>query len=134
MSMKHSVLVAALATAALATVACGQRSADTPSGSVGSAGQSTDTQSTDKMQAQSQSSEETQKQAANTDDTAINAKVKAAIMADPGLKGISVDTKNATVTLSGSVDSDMLRDRAKQIAMATEGVRNVVDNLNVRAS
>ena len=55
-------------------------------------------------------------------------------MADPSLKGINVDTKNATVTLSGSVDSDMLRDRAKQIAMATEGVRNVVDNLNVRAS
>ncbi len=135
MSMKHSVLVAALATAALATVACGQRSADTPSGSVGSAGQSTDSQSTDKMQAQQpQASEETQKQAANADDTAINAKVKAAIMADPSLKGISVDTKNATVTLSGSVDSDMLRDRAKQIAMATEGVRNVVDNLNVRTS
>ena len=147
MSMRHSVLVAALASAALATVACGQRSADTPSGSVGSAGQSTDKmqaqsgqpasagQNTDQRQAQQpQANEETQKQAANADDTAINAKVKAAIMADPSLKGISVDTKNATVTLSGSVDSDMLRDRAKQIAMATEGVRNVVDNLNVRAS
>jgi hyperosmotically inducible periplasmic protein len=130
MSMKHSVVVVALATAALATGACGQRSADTPSGSVGSAGQSAG-----QMQAQQpQSSEETQKQAANVDDTALNAKVKAAIMADPSLKGISVDTKNATVTLSGSVDSDMLRDRAKQIAMATEGVRNVVDNLSVRAS
>ncbi len=59
-------------------------------------------QNTGRMQAQqTQASEETQKQAANADDMAINAKVKAAIMADPTLKGISVDTKNATVTLSG---------------------------------
>ena len=128
--MRQSVIVVALATAALATGACGQRSANTPSGDVGNAAQSTD-----KMQAQQPpSSDETQKQAANADDSALNAKVKAAIMADPNLRGVSVDTKNATVTLSGSVDSDMLRDRAKQIAMATEGVRDVVDNLNVRAS
>ena len=69
-----------------------------------------------------------------TDDTAITAKVKAAILAEPGLKSlqINVDTKDATVTLSGNVDSDMLRDRAKQIATSTEGVRNVVDNLTVK--
>ncbi len=68
------------------------------------------------------------------DDTAITAKVKAAILAEPGLKSlqINVDTKDATVTLTGNVDSDMLRDRAKQIAMATEGVKNVVDNLSVK--
>ncbi|TMI02421.1 MAG: BON domain-containing protein [Betaproteobacteria bacterium] len=68
------------------------------------------------------------------DDTAITAKVKAAILAEPGLKSlqINVDTKDATVTLSGNVDSDMLRDRAKQIATSTEGVRNVVDNLTVK--
>jgi len=69
-------------------------------------------------------------------DAAITAKVKAAILAEPGLKSlaINVDTKDATVTLSGSVASDSLRDRAKQIAMSTEGVRNVVDNLNVKSS
>ena len=68
------------------------------------------------------------------DDTAITAKVKAAILAEPGLKSlqINVDTKDATVTLTGNVDSDMLRDRAKQIATSTEGVRNVVDNLTVK--
>lgn len=159
-----AALAAAAATAALATVGCEQRSAGNPSGSVGSAAPSTDKmqaqsgtpsgtdQGTDKMQAQSgtpsgtdqsadkmqakqpQAVEETQKQATNADDTAITAKVKAAIMADPSLKGVDVDTKNATVTLSGSVGSDMLRDRAKQIAMGTEGVRNVVDNLSIRAS
>ena len=69
-----------------------------------------------------------------TSDAWITAKVKAAILAEPGLKSlqINVDTKDATVTLSGNVDSDMLRDRAKQIAMSTEGVKNVVDNLSVK--
>jgi len=70
------------------------------------------------------------------DDAAITAKVKAAILAEPGLKSLSinVDTKDATVTLSGNVATDNLRDRAKQIAMSTEGVKNVVDNLTVKAS
>ena len=70
------------------------------------------------------------------DDTAITAKVKASILAEPGLKStqISVDTRNATVTLSGTVDSDIMRDRAKQIAMSTDGVKNVVDNLNLKTS
>jgi len=67
------------------------------------------------------------------DDTAITAKVKAAIIAEPGLKSldINVDTKDATVTLSGTVDSANLRDRAKQIASSTPGVRSVVDYLLV---
>jgi hyperosmotically inducible protein len=74
--------------------------------------------------------------AAAADDTAITAKVKASILAEPGLKStqINVLTKNATVTLSGTVDSDIMRDRAKQIAMATDGVKNVVDNLNLKTS
>jgi osmotically-inducible protein OsmY len=45
-----------------------------------------------------------------------------------------VETKNATVTLSGTVDSDIIRDRAKQIAMSTDGVKNVIDNLNLKTS
>ena len=67
------------------------------------------------------------------DDTTITAKVKAAIIAEPGLKSldINVDTKDATVTLSGTVDSANLRDRAKQIASSTPGVRSVVDYLLV---
>jgi hyperosmotically inducible protein len=70
------------------------------------------------------------------DDTAITGKVKAAIIAEPGLKSldINVDTKDATVTLSGSVDSANLRDRAKQIAASTPGVRNVVDNLVIKTT
>src|SRR5271169_1208973 len=126
MSMKLTVLVAALAAAALTTAGCEQRSADNVGRSVG--------QATEKMQ--TQTSQAADKVATVADDTAITAKVKAAILAEPGLKSlqINVDTKDATVTLTGSVDSDMLRDRAKQIAMATEGVRDVVDNLSVKAS
>lgn len=126
MSLKPTLLVAALAAAALATVGCEQRSGDT-------VGRSVD-QTTTKLQAKT--GQAADQVAIAADDTTITAKVKAAILAEPGLKSlqINVDTRDATVTLSGSVDSDMLRDRAKQIAMSTEGVRNVVDNLSVRTS
>ena len=131
MSMKPTLLVAALAAATLATVGCEQRSADGVGRSVS---QSTARQSTDTMQAKVDQAED--KVAMEAGDAAITAKVKAAILSEPGLKSlqINVDTKNATVTLSGNVDSDMLRDRAKQIAMSTEGVRDVVDNLSVKAA
>ena len=70
------------------------------------------------------------------DDAAITAKVKAAILAEPGLKSlqINVDTNGATVTLSGSVDNADLRERAKQIASSTTGVKGVVDQLSVKTS
>lgn len=126
MNVRPTLLVAALAAAALVGVGCEQRSTDTTTGR--SADQ------TSKMQANA--GRMTDRVANAADDTAITAKVKAAILAEPGLKSlqIDVDTKNATVTLTGNVDSDMLRDRAKQIAMSTDGVKNVVDNLSVKPS
>jgi len=36
--------------------------------------------------------------------------------------------------LSGTVDSDIARDRAKQIALSTDGVKNVVDNMNAKST
>jgi osmotically-inducible protein OsmY len=103
---------------------------------VGQSDKSADTgsQTADKMAAQT--GQAADKLAGKADDAAITAKVKAAILAEPGLKSlqISVDTKDATVILSGNVATDTLRDRAKQIAMSTEGVRNVVDNLSVKSS
>ena len=137
MSTKLTVLAAALAAATLATVGCEQRSADTAGRSVGEATKlQTQPQVADSSRAGDKVAAATDKIATTADDSAITAKVKAAILAEPGLKSleINVDTKNATVTLTGNVDSDMLRDRAKQIAMATEGVRSVVDNLSVKAS
>jgi osmotically-inducible protein OsmY len=70
------------------------------------------------------------------EDAAITAKVKAAILAEPGLKSlqINVDTNGAMVTLSGSVDNADLRERAKQIASSTSGVKGVVDQLAVKTS
>lgn len=126
MNVKPAILVAALAAAALASVGCQQRSGET-------VGRNVD-QATEKMEAKT--GQAADKVAVAADDTAITAKVKAAILAEPGLKSlqINVDTKDATVTLTGNVDNDSLRDRAKQIVMSTEGVKNVVDNLSVKAS
>jgi osmotically-inducible protein OsmY len=61
--------------------------------------------------------------------------VKAALLAEPGLSSlqISVDTKNATVTLSGAVDTANSRDRAKQVASTVAGVTSVVDQLTVKS-
>jgi osmotically-inducible protein OsmY len=76
------------------------------------------------------------KTATVAEDAAITAKVKAAILAEPGLKSleINVDTNGATVTLSGKVDNTDLRERAKQIASSTSGVKGVVDQLAVKSS
>jgi hyperosmotically inducible protein len=126
MNVKPTLLVTALAAATLLTVGCEQR------GPSSTASQPADQTATAKIEAKT--SQAADKVAMVADDTAITAKVKAAILAEPGLKSlqINVDTKDATVTLTGNVDSDMLRDRAKQIATSTEGVRNVVDNLTVK--
>ena len=77
----------------------------------------------------------TDKVVAVVDDSALTAKVKAALIAEPGLKSlqIGVDTKNGTVTLSGSVDSAMSKDRAKEIASSVSGVASVVDQLTVKS-
>ena len=70
------------------------------------------------------------------DDTAITTKVKAAVFAEPGLKTlqIDVDTKNGVVTLSGTVDSPAMKERASQVAQSVGGVRSVVDNLAVKST
>ena len=69
------------------------------------------------------------------DDSALTAKVKAAILAEPGLRSlqIGVETRGAVVTLSGTVDTPPLVDRAKQLAMSVSGVRDVVDKLVVKS-
>ena len=68
------------------------------------------------------------------DDAAITAKVKAAIFDEPGLKTlqISVDTVKGVVTLSGSVDSEASSDKAKALASAVSGVKEVENRLVVK--
>lgn len=68
------------------------------------------------------------------DDSEITAKVKAAILAEPDLKTlqISVETVNGVVTLSGSVDSMSMSDRAKGLASAVAGVKDVDNRLALK--
>ncbi len=70
------------------------------------------------------------------DDTEITTKVKAAIFAEPGLKTlqISVDTVKGVVTLSGSVDSQSVSNRARELASAVAGVKDVENRLAVKSS
>ncbi len=69
-------------------------------------------------------------------DAALTAKVKAALMREPGLRSlaIDVDTTNGIVTLNGTVDSAANLDRALQVAIAVEGVKIVNNNLSVKQS
>jgi osmotically-inducible protein OsmY len=70
------------------------------------------------------------------DDTAITGKVKATVLAEPGLDSlqIHVDTVNGVTTLSGIVDSQQNSDRAEEIASGTGGVTAVNNQLVVKSS
>ena len=69
------------------------------------------------------------------DDAEITSKVKAAIFAEPGIKTlqISVDTVKGVVTLSGSVDSQSISNRAGELASAVAGVSDVENRLAVKS-
>ena len=127
--LKPMIAITALASSLLLVVGCGQQGSSTGT----TVGQKMD-RAADKVA--DTTANATSKVAMAADDTAITAKVKAALIAEPGLKStdINVDTKEATVTLSGTVASSELRDKAKQIASSTNGVKNVVDNLVVKSA
>ena len=63
----------------------------------------------------------------------ISTKVKAQLAADTETSAIkiSVDTTNNVVTLSGVVPTEKEKARAEQIARATEGVKQVVNNITI---
>ena len=149
--MKYTLLISALAAASLFAAGCEQRPAS--SDKVGQAksptsnsamnnpsNSATGADSSSKPALTAQNGSATQTNSAQTagtavDDTMITAKVKAALLAEPGLKSTQIDvaTKDATVTLSGTVDSGAMRDRARQIALAIDGVKDVVDNMNLKS-
>ena len=89
---------------------------------------------TDKVAAST--SEAANKTAEVMDDAALTAKVKATILAEPGLRSlqIGVETRDAIVTLSGAVDSPPLKERARQVAQSVAGVRDVVDNVVAKSA
>lgn len=76
------------------------------------------------------------KAAGAIDDATITTKIKAAVLAEPGLKAlqIKVDTRDGNVTLNGTVDTPALKERAMQVARAVEGVKTVSDQLVVKPS
>lgn len=69
----------------------------------------------------------------NIDDTAITASVKAKLVADKptNLTRVDVDTTNGTVYLNGAEDSAEQKARAEQLAWQANGVKSVVNNLQV---
>jgi hyperosmotically inducible protein len=70
------------------------------------------------------------------DDSAITAKVKAALVDDKNIKStdISVKTERSVVTLSGFVESQTQAEQAVSVAKGVEGVTSVSDKLHVRDS
>jgi hyperosmotically inducible periplasmic protein len=69
------------------------------------------------------------------DDTAITAKVKAALVNDPQVKArdINVETFRGTVQLNGFVDDRSQIDRAVELTRSQRGVKSVVNNLQVKS-
>lgn len=67
------------------------------------------------------------------DDVSVTAKVKARLTADPEINPfhIDVDTVNGRVTLNGVVESEEIRAEAEKLAVRTEGVKEVVNLLQV---
>jgi 3D (Asp-Asp-Asp) domain-containing protein len=67
-------------------------------------------------------------------DGAITARVKSRLALDDTIRSrdIHVETKDAVVTLSGQVASNGERDRALKLTSDTDGVKSVVDHLQVK--
>jgi hyperosmotically inducible periplasmic protein len=67
-------------------------------------------------------------------DAGITTSVKARLVDDAvKARNINVDTKDRIVTLTGNVESQQEKAKAVEIARATRGVTDVVDNLSISA-
>jgi hyperosmotically inducible protein len=68
------------------------------------------------------------------DDGIVTAKVKSALLSDPGVKSfdIAVVTRKGEVQLSGFVDNQAQIERAIDVTRAVEGVQGVVNEMSVK--
>jgi hyperosmotically inducible protein len=68
------------------------------------------------------------------DDATITAAVKSKLVADKAtnLTRVDVDTNNGTVYLNGTVESAEQKTRVEELARQANGVRAVVNNLQVQ--
>lgn len=114
-----TLLATAVVSVALLS-ACQQRSEEAGSGS------SSGASSTDMTSSGSERSA--------TNDTAITAKVKSALLADSKIKStdINVETNKGEVILSGFVDSDLQIDQAIKVAGNVDGVKKVTNKMKAR--
>ena len=70
------------------------------------------------------------------DDSTITTKVKSALLANEDVKSfdIKVETRKGEVQLSGFVDNQAQMDRAIAVARGVEGVKNVDNKMNLKAT
>jgi hyperosmotically inducible protein len=70
----------------------------------------------------------------NVDDATITASVKSTLVADKAanLTRVDVDTNNGVVSLNGVVESTQQKSRAEQLARRVDGVKSVINNLQVK--
>ena len=68
------------------------------------------------------------------EDGRLTTKIKAKMALDDSVKALAldVDTKDTVVTVSGEVRSEAERQRALALARETEGVKQVVDRIQIR--
>lgn len=71
--------------------------------------------------------------ACGSTDAGITTAVKAKLAADDSVKAyqVNVDTNNHVVTLTGTVNTLVARDEAVRLARQTDGVTDVVDNIQL---
>jgi hypothetical protein len=70
------------------------------------------------------------------DDNSISTSVGTKLTANQaaGTSQVKVETSNQVVTLSGTVDTSAAKEQAVRLARETEGVRQVVDNIQVKSA
>ena len=111
----------------------GVRNTNTP-GSVGTTGASTEKAREVGAQVAEKTAVAANQARRALNEGAITAKIKAKMALDDSVKAldIDVDTVGTTVTVSGVVTSEAQRQRALALARETEGVKQVIDQLQVR--
>ncbi|MBE0621668.1 MAG: BON domain-containing protein [Burkholderiales bacterium] len=145
---RYRLLCAAAASAlALSLTACGDKPpAETATAKIESAAEVVARQAQQAQQEaaaaqKQQAAEEQQKaEAANkaadqkkAADAAFASKVKAAIVATPGLKDMAMDVRSSDgeVTLYGTADNNAQRSKAEKAAAGVEGVKSVKNELRI---
>ncbi|GGC96124.1 BON domain-containing protein [Undibacterium terreum] len=90
----------------------------------------------DTVTAQADKPSMTQKAAVAVDDSVITAKVKSALVSDKEVSAlkINVTTKQGVVILTGAVPTAEAGDRVIKMVAAIEGVKDIQNQLQVKAS